>query len=222
MFDLLRSCVAVLLLGGFQGLSLFAQNPATAPETAATIAQGELLRWFAAEEKRGDSFFYTQSYYALHGRHVFFKGSIYAAIADAKVSGCRIRIDTTVADRYSGTIGRKRVAPTQNLYRISADFLLTPEIAKSLKVIKARPGQLDEGTHPVCTDHQPCVLNWIELRSERPEMQETEFTNDIEGYDGFVQDFDGPVDRFLVPISSPAAGYELISRMQYLANACGH
>jgi len=79
---------------------------------------------------------------------VFFKGSIYAAIADVNVNGCRMRIDTTIADYYSGTIGRKPVDPTQNVYRISVDFMLTPEIAKSLKVIKARPGQLDAGTPP--------------------------------------------------------------------------
>ena len=148
--------------------------------------------------------------------------STYATIADVKVNGCKIRIDTTIADYYSGTIGRKQVDPTQNVYRISVDFILTPEIAKSLKVIKARPGQLDEGTHPVCSDHQPCVLNWIELRSERPEMKVAEFTNNIEGYDGFVQNFDAPADRFLVPVSSLAAGNELISRMQALAGACAH
>jgi hypothetical protein len=198
-----------------------AQTPA-APESAAAMVESDLLRSFAAEEKRGDAFFYTQSYYALHGQHVIFKGSIFASIADVKVSGCRMKIDTTIADRYSGTIGRRRVDPTQSLYRISAHFMLTPEIAQFLKVVKARPGQLDEGTHPVCSDHQPCVLNWIELRSERPEMQVTEFTNDIQGYDGFVKEFDAPVDRFLVPVSSPAAGNELISRMQALAGACAH
>lgn len=74
----------------------------------------------------------------------------------------------------------------------------------------------------MCSDHQPCVLNWIELNSERPEMQVAEFTNDFEGYDGFVKNFDAPVDRYLVPVSSLAAGNELISRMQALAGTCGH
>jgi hypothetical protein len=220
MFDLLKSCVAVLFLAGFGAFPLFAQTPA-APEGSAPMAQDDLLRSFAAEEKRGDAFFYSQSYYALHGRHVFFKGSIYASTADVKVSGCRMRIDTTITDYYSGTIGRKQVEPTQNVYRISVDFMLTPQIAKSLKVIKARPGQLDEGTHPLCSDHQPCVLNWIEISSERPEMRVAEFTNDIEGYDGFVQNFDAPVDRFLVPVSSLASGNELILKMQALAGTCG-
>lgn len=221
MFDLLKSCAAVLLLAGFQDLLLCAQLPA-APETPLMLAQSGLLSSFAAEAKRGDSFFYTQSYYALHGQHVFFKGSIYAGIADVNVSGCRLRIETTIADRYFGSIGRKRVAPTQNIYRIAADFLLTPEIAQSLKVIEARPGQLDTGTHPVCADHRWCALHWIEVRSERPEIQVTELTNDIQGYDGFVQNFDDPVDRFLVPVSSPAAGSELIAKMQALADTCGH
>jgi hypothetical protein len=220
MFDLLKSCVACLLLAGFAGFPLSAQTP-TAPEASAALVESDLLRSFADEEKRGDAFFYTQSYYALHGRHVVFKGSIYATIATVKVSGCRMRIDTTIADRYSGTIGKKQVDPTQNLYHISADFLITPEIANSLKVIKARPGQLDEGTHPVCSDHQPCVLNWIAISTERPEIRLTELTNDIEGYDGLVQKFDAPVDRFLVPVSSLAAGNELISKMQALAGACG-
>jgi hypothetical protein len=229
MFDLLKSRVACraacraacLSLAGFAACPLFAQIPA-APQATAATAQDDLLRAFAAEEKRGDTFFYTQSYYALHGRHVFFKGSIYATIADVKVNGCGLRIDTTIADRYSGTIGTKPVSPTQNVYRISVDFMLTPEIANSLKVIKARPGQLDEGTHPVCSDHQPCALNWIEIGSERPELHVAESTNDIEGYDGFVQNFNAPVDRFLVPVSSLAAGNELISKMQALAGACGH
>jgi hypothetical protein len=221
MFDLPGFCVPCLLLAAISGLPLLAQIPA-APIATQTTAQSDLLGTFAAEAKRGDSFFYTQSYYALHGQHVLFKGSIYAAIADVKVNACRMRIDTTITDRYSGTIGRKREAPTQNLYRISAYFMLTPEIANSLKVVKARPGQLDEGTHPVCSGHQSCVLNWIEISSEQPEIQLTEFTNDIQGYDGFVKDFDAPVDRFLVPVSSPAAGNELISKMQALAGACGH
>ena len=221
MFDLLKSCIACLLLAGFGACPLFAQTPA-APEAAPATTQDDLLRSFAAEEKKGDTFFYTQSYYALHGRHVMFKGSMYGVIADVKVSGCRMRIDTTIADRYSGAIGRRLVDPTQSLYRISAEFLLTPQIAQSLKVVKARPGQLDEGTHPACSDHQPCVLNWIEISSEGPEIQVAEFTNDFQGYDGFVKDFDAPVDRFLVPVSSPAAGNELISKMQVLAAACGH
>ena len=224
MSDLLKSCVACFLFTGFGGFPIFAQTPA-APEAATALAESaenDLLLSFTAEEKRGDAFSYTQSYYALHGQHVFFEGSIYAAIADVKVSGCRIKIDTTIADTYSGTIGRKPVDPTRNVYRTSVDFILTPAIAKSLKVIKARPGQLDEGTHPVCSDHQPCVLNWIELSSERPQLQVAEFTNDVEGYDGFVKNFDAPQDRFLVPVSSPAAGNELISKMQALAGACAH
>jgi hypothetical protein len=221
MFDLPKSCVAVLFLAGFRSPALSAQIPAS-PETTQAMAQDDLLRSFAAEAKLGDSFFYTQSYYALHGRHVFFRGTIYAAIADVKVSGCRMRVDTSIADRYSGTIGRKQVGPTQNLYRISADLRLTPEIAQSLRVIKARPVQLDLGTHAVCADHQQCVLNWIELRSDGPEIHVTESTNDVDGYDGFVQDFDGPADRFLLPVSSPAAGDELISRIKALAGTCGH
>lgn len=221
MFDLLKSCIACLLLAEVCGLPAFAKSPA-APDSTAAMAEDDLLRSFAAEEKRGDAFLYTQSYYALHGRHVFFKGSIYATIANVKVNCCRMRIDTTIADHYSGTIGRKQVDPTQNVYRISVDFMLTPEIANSLKVIKARPGQLDQGTHPVCSGHQPCVLNWIELSSERPEMRVAEFTNDFEGYDGFVKNFDAPQDHFLVPVSSPAAGSELISRMQAVSGTCGH
>jgi hypothetical protein len=221
MFDPFKSCVACFLLAGICGFPIFAQTPA-APDATAAMAQDDLLRSFATEEKIGDAFFYTQSYYALHGQHVFFKGSIFATIADVKVSGCRMKIDTTIADYYSGTIGRKQVDPTRNVYRISVDFTLTPEIAKSLKVIKARPGQLDQGTHPVCSDHQPCVLNWIELSSERPEMRVAEFTNDVEGYDGFVKNFDAPQDRFLLPVSSPGAGNELISKLQALAGTCAH
>jgi hypothetical protein len=53
-------------------------------------------------------------------------------------------------------------------------------------------------------------------------LQVAEFTNDFEGYDGFVKNFDAPADRFLVPVSSPAAGNELISSMQALSGACGH
>jgi hypothetical protein len=220
MFDPLKLCVACLWLAGLSGFPLLAQI-AAAPEASAAMVESDMLRSFAAEEKRGDAISYTQSYYARHGRRVFFRGSIYAAIADVKMNGCRMRIDTTIADRYSGTIASKQVAPTQNVYRISVDFALTPEIAKSLKVINARPGQLDEGTRPVCADHRRCVLNWIEFSTERPEMQVTEFTNDFEGYDGFVKNFDAPVDRFLVPVSSSAAGNELIAKMQALAGACG-
>src|SRR5580692_10546533 len=121
MSDLLKSCVACFLFTGFGGFPIFAQSPA-APEAATAIgesAENDLLRSFTAEEMRGDAFSYTQSYYALHGQHVFFEGSIYAAIADVKVSGCRMKIDTTIADTYSGTIGRKPIDPTRNVYRTS-------------------------------------------------------------------------------------------------------
>jgi hypothetical protein len=39
---------------------------------------------------------------------------------------------------------------------------------------------------------------------------------------GLVKDFDAPVDRFPVPVSSPAAGSELISKIQALAGVCAH
>ena len=186
------------------------------------MVQEDLLRSFAAKAKLGEFLpLYTVVLRFARPPRVFQRLDLCGACG-CESQWVQMRVDTTIADRYSGTIGRKQVSPTQNLYRISADFLLTPEIAQSLRVIKARPVQLNLGTHAVYADHQQCVLNWIEVRSERAEIHVIESTNDIEGYDGFVQDFDGSSDRFLLPVSSQDAGIELITKLQDWAGGCRH
>ncbi len=67
----------------------------TAPVTTAA-ARDDLIRSFQAENKRGTSIFYTQTY-SLHGRRVEFQGSIFGAIQDVQADGCDLKIKSMPA-----------------------------------------------------------------------------------------------------------------------------
>jgi hypothetical protein len=45
--------------------------------------------------------------------------------------------------------------------------------------------------------------------------------NDIVGYNGFVKNFDGMIDRFWIPVSSESAGKELKALFARFASTCG-
>ncbi len=192
----------------------------TLPLTAAT-ARNDLIRSFQAENKRGTSIFYTQTY-GPRGRRVVYRGSIFGMIRDVQADGCKLKIESELVDRYSGSIGRKLISQTQNKYIMSVEFRLTPMMAANLKIVAARPvRQLAEGTNAVCSGDRQCSLTWLKLVADAPVIQETEITNDLPDYDGDVEDFDGSVDQFLLPVSSADAGDGLIAKMRVFAHSCG-
>jgi hypothetical protein len=201
-------------------------NPRAAAQSAADFApltaRKDLIRSFQFESKRGTSIVYTQAY-GLHGSRVEFHGSIFGAIQDVEADGCELKIKSELVDLYSGNIGRKLVGQTQNEYITLLDFTLTPKIAADLKIVDARPvRQLTEGTNAVCSEGSQCSLTWLRLASDGPVIHLTEITSDVADYDGHIKDFDGPVDQFLLPVSSAEAGNELIAKMRTFAQSCAH
>lgn len=192
----------------------------TLPLTAAT-PRDDLIRLFQAENERGTSIFYTQTY-GLRGRRVELHGSIVGMIRGVQADGCRLKIESVIDDRYSGSIGRKLIGQTQNRYIMSVEFKLTTKMAANLTTVNARPvRQLNGDTNAVCSGDRQCRLTWLKLVADAPVIQETEITNDLAGYDGDVKDFDGSVDQFLLPVSSADVGNGLIAKMRVFAQSCG-
>jgi hypothetical protein len=198
-----------------------AQSAADTLLLTAATARNDLIRSFQAENKRGTSIFYTQTY-GPRGRRVEFHGSIFGMIRDVQADGCKLKIESVLVDLYSGSIGRKLIGQAQNKYVVSVEFKLTPKMAANLKIVDARPvRQLTEDTNAVCSGDRRCSLAWLKLVADAPVIQETEITNDWADYDGDAKDFDGPVDQFLLPVSSADAGDGLIAKMRVFAQSCG-
>jgi hypothetical protein len=198
-----------------------AQSPGARASSIPEASENGLVNIADAEEKRGIALFYTQKYRS-QGKPVLFSGSLYSGITDFKVKKCDLIISTTIVDRYSGQIGNSQVKDTQSIYNNSAEFQLTPEIADSMRVSEGRPKQLPIRTNPACANRQGCTIYWLEFRAKRRVMKFKSMTNDVTDYDGFVTNFDGMVDEFWIPISSPDAGKDLISNLQSYATTCHH
>lgn len=179
-----------------------------------------ILALLKSEEAHGPSFFYTQ-YYRSNGRKVLLNGSIYAAITGAEVNGCSIHLNTILVDHFVGANGRRQIPGTWNRYKSQLDFVLTPEIAAALHVVAAPPEQLQAATYPRCTDQPGCAIQWLQISAPPAELRLRRITNDVADYDGYIQDHDGPVASFLVPLSSARAGEDLIARLRRAAATCG-
>jgi hypothetical protein len=219
VIDITRNAFAVLAVIGSMDQMSFSQSQAPAMNSSAGGSGSGLLSAANAEEEMGTNLFYTQNYRS--GRRlVLFKGTLYAGITAFTAKKCELTIGTTIVDRYSGEIGRSKINDTQNIYNYSIEFALTPDIADSLRLIEARPSQLENGTHAECAEQRACAMNWLEIRAKRRVIKLTSITNDVEHYDGFVKDYDGMVDRFWIPVSSRDAGNDLISRLRSFAATC--
>ena len=214
-----RNALLVLSAVGSFAATSFPQSVSTAMSGAAQGSNLGLMRAVDAEEKRGIDLSYTQNYRS-GGKPVLFRGSLYAGITAFTAKKCNLTIGTTIVDRYSGQIGKDTIKNTQSIYDSSVEFELTQEIADSLRLAEGRPSQLENGTNPACAERRACVLYWLELRAKGAEIKLTSLTNDVADYDGFVRNFDGLVDQFRIPVSSPDAGKELIAKLQSFAIAC--
>lgn len=173
-----------------------------------------------AEEKKGAELSYTQNYHS-DQKPVLLKGTLYAAITSFNATKCKLTIDTTIVDRYSGQVDRDEIRDTQAKYDASAEFVLTAEIAGSIQLVVARPGQLEKGTHPVCDEQRACAIEWLKIETKQPVMRVRKSNNDVVGYNGFVKNFDGVSDRFWIPVSSESAGKELMAVIASFASTCG-
>lgn len=214
-----RPVLLALLAAGTFAPTALAQSAGAAVSGTGQRSEYGLVSVADAEEKRGVDFSYTQNYRSA-GKPVLFKGSLYAGITAFKVNKCSLAIGTRIVDRYSGQIGKSTIKDTQSIYDYSVEFTLTQELADSLRLAEVRPSQLENGTNPACSEKRACAIDWLEFRAKGPVIKMTILTNDIEGYDGFVRNFDGMVDQFRIPVSSSDAGNTLIAKLQSLAIMC--
>jgi hypothetical protein len=198
------------------GPPLLAQMQSPEGDGAAATDRSVLMSAVNAEEKRGIVLFYSQSYPAGH-KPVFFKGTLYAAITAFSANKGKLTIGSRIVDRYSGQVDRGRVDETQSSCDDSVEFTLTKEIAGSLRLIEARPSQLESGTNLVCAERKMCAIQWLQFQARSKVMKRTRVTNDIAAYAGYVKGFDGMVDEVWVPVSSESAGQEFISLKNFAA-----
>lgn len=211
--------IAALLLFVALAAAAQAQNAPALSVRPAVPPDNSILTLLHAEEARGPSIFYTQ-HYRSGGREVLLRGSIYAAIADARLNGCTVHLDTLLVDHFSGKRGRRPLPETSNRYKSALDFPLSPEIADALRIVEARPAQLELGTYPTCTEQPGCRMQWLEIRAPHAELKLRRITNDVADYDGYIQDRDGAVATFRIPLSSARAGEDLIARLRQFATTC--
>jgi hypothetical protein len=220
--DRSRAAVAVgagvLLLGAMacrgyaqSAPSLAVRNNNTSEETALAALQ--------SEKTRGPWMSYAQRYRS-GGKIVSLQGTYYAGITAVRQSGCSLHIETIAVDRFSGSKGRKRIPETWNRYESAVDFRLTGDIGAGLRVIAARPAQLEEGTYAMCDGAPSCRMEWLEIRAAQPAIKVRRLTNDVAGYDGMIKDREGLVTSYRIPLSSSRTGEDLIAKLRDLAQTC--
>ncbi|MFP5236173.1 MAG: hypothetical protein ACLGSD_09735 [Acidobacteriota bacterium] len=210
---------ALLILGALAATTQ-AQTTSTLTTRPPTTTDDSPLSLLQSEEANGPSFYYTQ-HYRSNGREVLLNGTIYTAITGAQVKGCAIHLNTMLVDHFVGHNGRRKVPGTWNRYKTSLDFVLTPEIAAALRVIQGRPSQLDAATYPRCSERPRCTIEWLQITAPRADLKLRRITNDVADYDGYIQDKNGTVASFLVPLSSARTGEDLIARLRKTAATCG-
>lgn len=215
----MRLQITALLILAALAATAHAQTAPQLSTRPTTKTDDSVLTLLKSEEANGPSFFYTQRYRS-SGREVVLHGTIYAAITGAEVDGCAIHLNTTLVDHFVGVKGRRQVPGAWNRYKSSLDFVLTPRIAGALRVVAARPQQLGVATYPQCADQPGCQMEWLQISAPRAELKLRSITNDVDDYDGYIENQNGPVASFLVPLSSARAGEDLIARLRQLSTTC--
>jgi hypothetical protein len=180
-------------------------EPSESPEAA-------LLAIAAAEAKRGVYVLYAQTYIDTENKRASYRGSVYGAIQDLKLNGCELKIETTIVDNFSGTVGKAPTGKLQDSYNYAATFLLTRDIADALTLVQARPAQLGGKTNSVCDDNPSCAFSWLHIQANRKSIKQTTVVN------GYLN-FDGQADQFHIPLSSPAVGNQLIEQIRLIAKS---
>ena len=203
-----------LVFGWFLVLSfgLPPAQPQSISEPTNKSPEAALLAIAAAEAKRGVYVFYTQSFIDTEDKRASYRGSLYGAMQDLKLNGCELKIETTIVDNFSGTVGNTPTGQLQDSYHYVATFLLSREIADALALVQAPPVQLGPKTHSVCDDNSSCAFPWLHIRANRKTIKQTAVVNG-------ALNFDGQVDQVHIPLSSPAVGNQLIEQIRSIAES---
>ena len=114
----------------------------------------DLLTSAAAEEKKGASVFYSQSYIDKENKRATYSGSIYGVLKDVEVHDCEMGAEVLIVDLFSGTVGKEHVGPLQDTSSYRIRFTITQELVRSLTLTEATPIQLSRITHARCEEWQ--------------------------------------------------------------------
>lgn len=188
--------------------ALCAAQHSTEPDSAQTL----FLDTATSEEKTGEYIFYTQSFKDRDNDRASYRGSVYGVVRNVKLDGCTMTAEVLIADSFSAVVGKTKIDHQQDTYIYRASLVLTRELINGSAVMQARPVQLARSTHSQCEGDGSCAFTWLRLQAKRRVIKEISTINDM-------VDFEGMVDHVLMPLSSPAAGKEWITRMQALADS---
>lgn len=203
----LRGCLLLLMVLRSECRPQDGKQPIPASSDLASLA--------AEEAKRGVYVFYTQSFIDKENKRVSYRGSVYGAIQTFDVRGCEVKIEATVVDKFSGTVGHRPIGQLQDTYQYSASFVLTSEIAANTTLVQSRPAQLGSNTHSVCVEQASCSFWWVRMEAKHNVIHEVSTVNDS-------SDFNGQVDHFIAPVSSREAGNRLIDQIRAIADSRCH
>ena len=187
-------------------------QPQSISQPRSKSPEAALLAIAADEAKRGVYVFYAQSFIDTENKRASYRGSVYGAIQDLKLNGCELKIETTIVDNFSGTVGKDPTGELEDSYNYAVTFLLTREIAEGLALVQARPAQLGTKTHSMCDDNSSCTFPWLHIQTNRKAIRQTAIVN------GSLN-FDGQVGQFYIPMSSPAVGNLLIEQIRSIVES---
>ena len=208
----MKFTLAALVLFSLIRLQSLCQESHVSGKNDAATAQAEFFRAAEAEEKRGAYILYDQRYIDKENQKAVYRGSIYGALKAVNLDGCLLKIDVVIVDKFSGVVGGKQTGELADSQQYTFSLTLTSEIARALALVEARPIQLARETNSVCAEKPSCAFTWMAIQAPGSAIRESRVTNE------FV-DYRGDAGRFLIPLSSPDAGRQLISQIQDLANA---
>ena len=199
-------CLLLVWLGVTPARSQSVLPPVSRPPEA------ELLTLAEAEEARGIYVSYRQSFVDQEKARARYHGSVYSALQSLKLEGCVLKIETTTVDNFSGTVGRAETGEQQDSYTYSVTFRLTREGADAMMQVRARPAPLGAHTNTVCAENPSCAFSWLRMQTSRRDMEQITTLNHFVIYSGHV-------DHFLIPLSSPEAGNQLMGELRTMADS---
>lgn len=178
-------------------------------------AKRDLLAVIESDESKGEWVFYHQRFLDSDNQWVQYQGSVYAAVQKMKIETCKVDMETVIVDHFAGTVGKTGTGQQQDTSTYDISFTLTPEIAKQLQVVEARPAQLRRTTHAICDEKPSCELTWVRIESAGRKITERITTND-------QIEFSGQASTAVLPVSSSDVGSAVIKYFQVLANSGCH
>jgi len=202
MFALTRTTIT--------GLMVFSLTMARAVAQTGTAEQ-ILASLIESDAKQGAWVLYHQQFLDNENKWARYNGSVYAAVKDLKIAGCRMDFETVLVDHFTGLVGKSETGEQQDSSSYSISFTLTRPIADALEIIEVPPVQLRRSTNAICDEKPSCALTWLRIRTKRPEIAETVVTNNL-------LEFRGVTGLALIPLSSSELGLKVIGQLQSLSN----